>query len=97
VEGRCPEPVEGRCPEPVKGKTRSLSSSQQRAYRSENEAHNTGVLFIDASRECKAGKNQNLLTEENIAKVVETYRNRSVIDKYSYLATLDEIKENDYN
>jgi len=55
------------------------------------------VLFIDASRECKAGKNQNLLTEDNIAKVVETYRTRSNVDKYAYLATLEEIQENDYN
>lgn len=55
------------------------------------------VLFIDASRECKAGKNQNILTEDNIAKVVETYRMRGNVDKYAYLATLEEIQENDYN
>ncbi|MHA3098325.1 type I restriction-modification system subunit M [Acinetobacter brisouii] len=55
------------------------------------------VLFIDASRECKAGKNQNLLTEDNIAKLVETYRTRANVDKYAYLATLQEIQENDYN
>ena len=55
------------------------------------------VLFIDASRECKAGKNQNLLTEDNIAKVVETYLTRANVDKYAYLATLEEIQENDYN
>lgn len=55
------------------------------------------VLFIDASRECKAGKNQNLLTEENIQKIVVTYRERKSIDKYAYLATPEEIKVNDYN
>lgn len=55
------------------------------------------VLFIDASREFKSGKNQNLLTEDNIAKVVETYRNRKTVDKYAYLASLKEIQENDYN
>lgn len=55
------------------------------------------VLFIDASRECKAGKNQNLLTQENITKILDTYRKRMVVDKYSYVASLDEIKENDYN
>lgn len=54
-------------------------------------------MFIDASREFKAGKNQNLLTEENIAKVVETYRAGNDVDKYAYIARLDEIKENDYN
>jgi type I restriction enzyme M protein len=55
------------------------------------------VLFIDASREFKSGKNQNLLTEENINKIVETYRTRESVDKYAYVATLDEIGENDFN
>ena len=55
------------------------------------------VLFIDASREFKAGKNQNLLTPENIDKIVATYRARKSVDKYAYLASPEEIKENDYN
>ncbi|WP_335960430.1 type I restriction-modification system subunit M [Acinetobacter bereziniae] len=58
---------------------------------------NDSVLFIDASREFKSGKNQNNLTEENIAKIVETYRVRESVDKYAYLATLQEVKDNDYN
>lgn len=55
------------------------------------------VLFIDASREFKSGKNQNQLTPENIKKIVDTYKARETTDKYSYLATLEEIAENDYN
>ena len=55
------------------------------------------VLFIDASNEFKSGKNQNQLTEDNIAKVIETYKVRSSVDKYAYLASFDEIKENDFN
>ncbi|BBT50242.1 type I restriction-modification system subunit M [Acinetobacter baumannii] len=55
------------------------------------------ILFIDASREFKSGKNQNNLTEENIVKIVETYRARESVDKYAYLATLQEVKDNDYN
>ncbi|MDI3451680.1 type I restriction-modification system subunit M [Acinetobacter sp. V89_4] len=55
------------------------------------------VLFIDASREFKSGKNQNNLTEDNIAKIVEIYRARESVDKYAYLATLQEVKNNDYN
>ncbi|RQL57121.1 type I restriction-modification system subunit M [Acinetobacter baumannii] len=55
------------------------------------------VLFIDASREFKSGKNQNNLTEENIAKIIATYRARASVDKYAYLATLQEVKDNDYN
>ncbi len=55
------------------------------------------VLFIDASRAFRAGKNQNQLTEDNIAKVVETYRLRKTRSKYAYLASHEEIKENDFN
>jgi type I restriction enzyme M protein len=58
---------------------------------------NDKVMFIDASRECKAGKNQNLLTEENIAKIIATYKAGENVDKYAYVANLDEIKGNDYN
>lgn len=55
------------------------------------------VLFIDASNEFEKAKNQNNLTDENVEKIVATYKNRKAIEKYSYVATLDEIKENDYN
>ena len=55
------------------------------------------VLFIDASREFKSGKNQNQLTPENIQKIVDTYKARETTDKYSYVASLEEIAENDYN
>lgn len=61
------------------------------------QKNNDKVLFIDASREFKSGKNQNLLSDDNIAKIIETYKNRTNVDKYAYLANLDEIKENDYN
>ena len=55
------------------------------------------VLFIDASRDYESGKNQNILSATNIEKIITTYRARTNVDKYAYLATLDEIKENDYN
>lgn len=57
------------------------------------------VLFIDASGEghYEKGKNQNKLREQDIQQIIETYEKREAIDKYSYVATLDEIKENDYN
>ncbi len=57
------------------------------------------VLFIDASGEehYQKGKNQNQLREQDIAKIMDTYEKRETIDKYSYVATFDEIKENDYN
>ncbi|WP_339250330.1 type I restriction-modification system subunit M [Sporosarcina sp. FSL W8-0480] len=55
------------------------------------------VLFIDASNEFVKGKNQNELSEEHIAKIVETYRNRKNVEKYAHVATFEEIKENDFN
>ena len=55
------------------------------------------VLFIDASNEFKSGKNQNQLIDSNIARVIETYKARESVDKYAYLASFDEIKENDFN
>lgn len=55
------------------------------------------VLFIDASKHFQKVKNQNVLREEDISKIIESYKARQFEDKYSYLATLDEIKENDYN
>lgn len=55
------------------------------------------VLFIDASREFKSGKNQNQLTQDNIQKIIDTYKAREIVDKYAYLASFDEIAENDFN
>ena len=55
------------------------------------------ILFIDASNEFEKGKNQNNLTDANVEKIVQTYVERKTIDKYSYVANMDEIKENDYN
>ena len=55
------------------------------------------ILFIDASKEFEKVKTQNKLRPEHIEKIIETYRNRTEIEKYSHCATLDEIKDNDYN
>lgn len=57
------------------------------------------VLFIDASGEgnFEKGKNQNILRDTDIARIVSTYEKRETVDKYSYLASLDEIRENDFN
>lgn len=55
------------------------------------------ILFIDASKEFEKVKTQNKLRQEHINKIIETYRNRSEIEKYSHCATLEEIKENDFN
>jgi len=66
---------------------------------------NTNVLFIDASQGYKSAKNQNVLREEDINHIVDTYRKFRdgnlkagiLEDKFSYVATYDEIDENDFN
>lgn len=55
------------------------------------------VLFIDASKEFKKGKNQNVLTDEHIDRMLEIYIQRESIEKYSHVASFEEIVENDYN
>ncbi len=55
------------------------------------------ILFIDASNDFEKVKTQNILRAEHINKIIDTFRNRDVIEKYSYRATLKEIAENDYN
>lgn len=55
------------------------------------------VLFIDASREFEKGKNQNILNNENINKIIRTFKERKDVDKYAHVASIGEIKENEYN
>ena len=55
------------------------------------------VLFIDASAHFEKVKNQNVLRQEHIDKIISTYEQREAQDKYSYVASMDEIIENDYN
>ncbi|SHH70514.1 type I restriction enzyme M protein [Fibrobacter sp. UWH9] len=70
-----------------------------------NRGASNHVLFVDASGDghFEKGKNQNVLRKEDIEKIVETY-NTYLSDpsfggeeKYSHVATLEEIKGNDYN
>ncbi len=66
---------------------------------------NTNVLFIDSSKHFESAKNQNKLRETDIDHIVQTYRKFNsgklkagiVEEKYSYVATFEEIKENDFN
>lgn len=66
---------------------------------------NKNVLFIDSSQHYEPVKNQNKLREADINHIVETYRKFNqgklipgvVEDKFSYVATFDEIAENDFN
>ena len=55
------------------------------------------MLFIDASNECIKVTNNNKLTPENIARIVDTFAQRAEIKHFSHLADYSEIAENDYN
>ncbi|HPG00209.1 MAG TPA: type I restriction-modification system subunit M [Kiritimatiellia bacterium] len=55
------------------------------------------VFFIDASREFEQGTNQNLLRPQDIDKIVDTFRARKPIEKYSHMAKYAEIEENEFN
>jgi len=54
-------------------------------------------LFIDASQHFEKVKTQNILRDEHIDKIINTFRNRITEDKYSFVASLEQISENDYN
>ena len=55
------------------------------------------VVFIDASREFKEGKNQNVLEEAHIEKIVTAYDGLADVDKFMRIVAMAEIVENDYN
>lgn len=65
--------------------------------KSKRNGNSGNIMFIDASKEFKSGKNQNELTDEHIKKIVDTYVNRVDVEKYAHVATMDEIIENGYN
>jgi type I restriction enzyme M protein len=55
------------------------------------------VLFINAAEHFEKGKRQNQLTQEHIAKIIETYQFRKEEDRYSRRVEMDEIEKNDFN
>lgn len=55
------------------------------------------ILFINADREYKEGRNQNSLRPEDIEKISYIHRNKIEIPKYSRLVDLREIEEQDFN
>ncbi|MDR2572481.1 MAG: type I restriction-modification system subunit M [Oscillospiraceae bacterium] len=61
------------------------------------EDNGRDVLFIDASNDYEKQKNQNNLRSEDITKIIEAYKARKNISKYTHLANFDEIVANDYN
>ena len=58
---------------------------------------NDDIIIIDASKEFEKGQNQNMLSDDNIRKIFNTYKERSETEKYSHRASLEEIKRNGFN
>ena len=58
---------------------------------------NRDIMFIDASSDFEKDKNQNRLRAEDINKIINAYFDRKDVDKYAHAASLDEIKENEFN
>ena len=55
------------------------------------------ILFVDASEEFVRNTNKNKLSDTNISNIINLLNNRVSVENKAYLATYDEIKENDYN
>ena len=58
---------------------------------------NRDVLFIDASNDFEKQKNQNMLRDSDIEKIIRTYKSRENVEKYAHLASFEEIESNDFN
>lgn len=62
-----------------------------------NRDKEDGILFIDASKDFEKQKNKNNLTPAQISKITEVFFSRKTVEKYSFLATVEMVAENDYN
>ena len=55
------------------------------------------ILFVDASTEFVRNTNKNKLSDENINNIINLLKERKEVENKSYLATYEEVKENDCN
>ena len=62
-----------------------------------NRTYTGDILFIDASNDFEKQKNQNKLLPEHLAKIIAAFEQHQDIEKYAKVATLQEVKDNDYN
>ena len=62
-----------------------------------NRSIGDSILVIDASKHFTKGKDHNILQDKDIARIVDTYSQRTENTGYSHLVSLDELKKNDYN
>jgi type I restriction enzyme M protein len=59
--------------------------------------HRKRVLIVDASREFKKGRNQNELLPQHVDRIHRWYVDHADVEGVAWMATLDEIAENDFN
>ncbi len=71
-----------------------IDRSREKGGANENKKD---VFFIEASKEFKSNKAQNILTDENIEKIYTTYKKRKDVEKFARKVSLKEIEENDFN
>lgn len=55
------------------------------------------ICFIDASKYYTTGREQNIITEKDITRIVEAYKKRDDIEKFCHIASKEEIEKNEYN
>ena len=55
------------------------------------------IFFIEASKEFKPVKAQNVLEEKNIEKIYDTYKKRKDIEKFARSVEFKELEDNDFN
>jgi type I restriction enzyme M protein len=55
------------------------------------------IIFIHAAKDYQEGKVRNLLREHDIEKITKAFRKYKDIDKYCHIASLEELKENEFN
>jgi hypothetical protein len=58
---------------------------------------NTDILFIDAQKDFVKYKNKNVMTSEQVEKVIKAYKARAEIERYSSNISVSTILDNDYN
>ena len=55
------------------------------------------VLFIDASDQIRVGRAQNFLEQNHVQQIYDWYHNYQDVENYIKMASMDELKENDFN
>lgn len=58
---------------------------------------NNDILFIDAQKDFVKHKNKNVMTSEQVEKVIKAYKERADIERYASNISVSTILDNDYN